>query len=236
MIVGVLAVGAQDMIDPNGYMQFLRSYYDDLYSKNPLNLRNKKSNDAIAERLEQLMLESKPKSALDIGCGQGDLVVFLAKNGIASHGIDLAANPLWDSVPPDARDNASFSAGSFLDAPIRGQYDLIIDSGCFHHQHPDVRIAYLTKIAGLLRPETGVFLLSIFDEAADLRSVPVKNDTGTQFMTDGRLALMASGAVITDILRRVGLVVRDVRPVVKDDGTPYTLVVEAVSPARGARS
>jgi 2-polyprenyl-3-methyl-5-hydroxy-6-metoxy-1,4-benzoquinol methylase len=234
--MGAVAVGTQDMIDPNGYMRFLRSYYDDLYTKNPRNLRNKKSTDAISERLEQIIVDLKPKSALDIGCGQGDLIVFLGKNGITSHGIDLAANPLWDSIPSDVRDHVSFCAGNFLDASICGQYDVIVDSGCFHHQHPDVRIAYLTKIAELLRPETGVFLLSIFDEAADLKAVPVRNDTGTQFMTDGRLALMASASVITDILRAVGLVVRDVRPVAKDDGTPYSLVVEAISPGREARS
>src|ERR1700759_2201186 len=81
----------------------------------------------------------KPHRVLDLGCGPGRNAIWLARQGADVTGVDFSAGALdW------ARERAS-AAGvtldlrneSIFDADLGDAgYDLVYDSGCFHHLAP----------------------------------------------------------------------------------------------------
>lgn len=78
----------------------------------------------------------QPGRVLELGCGPGRNAIFLAQLGFEVDAVDLSSEGLdW------ARERASekgmdvnFIQGNIfkLDLPLH-DYDLIYDSGCFHH-------------------------------------------------------------------------------------------------------
>jgi SAM-dependent methyltransferase len=89
---------------------------------------------------------------LDIGCGAGRNSRWLAQQGAAVEGIDLAAS-LLEHVRPTMPDSVKLTAIDVLRDPLpAGQFDLVYDSGCFHHLAPHRRITYLERVLPAVRP------------------------------------------------------------------------------------
>jgi SAM-dependent methyltransferase len=92
--------------------------------------------------------------AMDLGCGAGRNAVYLAGRGFDVTAVDLSVTAIeW------ARERAAaagvevdFHRGDAFTLELAGQYDLIYDSGCFHHLPPHRRISYLALADRLLRP------------------------------------------------------------------------------------
>jgi SAM-dependent methyltransferase len=102
--------------------------------------------------------------ALDIGCGHGRNAVYLARHGFIVDAIDYSAAAIaW------ARERAAaagvqvgFTQASVFDVPLaHASYDLVYDSGCFHHIAPHRRAQYVDLVARALRPG-GFFGLTCF--------------------------------------------------------------------------
>jgi SAM-dependent methyltransferase len=83
--------------------------------------------------------------ALDLGCGPGRNAIYLASRGFTVDAVDLSPSAIeW------ARDRAReagaevrFVCGDAFNQPdLTGPYDLIFDSGCFHHLPPHRRVSY----------------------------------------------------------------------------------------------
>jgi SAM-dependent methyltransferase len=88
---------------------------------------------------------------LDIGCGSGRNSRWFAEQGATVEGVDLAA-PLLDSVRPGMPDSVTLTATDVLRDPLpAGQYDVVYDSGCFHHIAPHRRITYLDRVLPVIR-------------------------------------------------------------------------------------
>ena len=96
-----------------------------------------------------------PGRALDLGCGNGRNAIYLARAGFAVEGVDYSKAAI-DWAAQNARE-----AG--VDLPLRhasvfdlrlaaGSYDLIYDSGCFHHLAPHRRASYVQLVADVLKP------------------------------------------------------------------------------------
>jgi len=105
----------------------------------------------------------RPGSAvLDVGCGAGTNVLYLARQGFESHGVDLspgavrAANDraLREGVPVEVHVGDALR----LDFPA-GRFDGVIDNGCFHTLPLRRRKDYAKELARVLRPG-GAFVLS----------------------------------------------------------------------------
>lgn len=118
--------------------------------------------ESLAEWLDAGLIA--PGRALDIGCGHGRNGVHLARRGFRVEGMDLSATALqW------ARDRAAeagvdvtWQQQSVFDARLAaGSYDLVHDSGCFHHIAPHRREQYVDLVADALRPG-GWFTLTTF--------------------------------------------------------------------------
>lgn len=102
--------------------------------------------------------------ALDIGSGNGRNSIFLAKCGFEVHAIDLSctANDWLRQRADEAGVAVTVHHQSVFDVDFQpGGFDLIYDSGCFHHLPPHRRAGYVQIVANLLKPG-GWFGLSCF--------------------------------------------------------------------------
>jgi len=96
-----------------------------------------------------------PGRVLELGCGNGRNAAYLAGLGCHVDAVDFSAQAAsW------ARDRAvaagvavSVQCCSIFDAAfIAGSYDLVYDSGCFHHLPPHRRKDYVELVHRALKP------------------------------------------------------------------------------------
>lgn len=104
-----------------------------------------------------------PGRALDLGCGPGRNALYLASLGFRVDAVDLSPQALaWAGerareAGADVRFHqgdafALTAAGTAGTAELAGPYDLIHDSGCFHHLPPHRRVGYLALLERVLAP------------------------------------------------------------------------------------
>ena len=96
-----------------------------------------------------------PCKALDIGCGTGNNVIWLAQQGFAVTGIDsteLAISHAREKAK-EAKIDCAFHVLDFLNDTIPdAPYDFAFDRGCFHHfQEYDKLSEFAQKIAKILK-------------------------------------------------------------------------------------
>jgi SAM-dependent methyltransferase len=89
----------------------------------------------LVSLLEQGLL--KPCRALDVGCGTGGLVVYLAKKGFDVTGVDISAVAIRKARARAIREGvkANLIKMDFTDvgrARLLGRFDLVTDVGCYH--------------------------------------------------------------------------------------------------------
>ncbi|GGU61109.1 methyltransferase [Streptomyces albospinus] len=107
-----------------------------------------------------------PGRALDLGCGPGRNALHLASRGFTVDAVDLSpAAVAWATERArEAQAEVRFHCGDAFDlvrGELGGPYDLIYDSGCFHHLPPHRRISYLALLDRALAPG-GHFALACF--------------------------------------------------------------------------
>lgn len=96
-----------------------------------------------------------PGRALDLGCGNGRNAIFLAQRGFAVEAVDYAATAIaWARERvADAGVSVELRHASVFDLALAPQsFDLVHDSGCFHHLPPHRRASYVRLVAAALRP------------------------------------------------------------------------------------
>ncbi len=143
-------------------------------------------------------LKLGPGSAmLDIGCGAGDDVAYFAAIYASATGIDICARPEWQIFSAQS-ENVDFAAAEFLDWTPPRKYNLVLDNGCFHHQHVEGEGAYLGKVASILEAG-GWFVLSTFKNAG-LSERYDANGRRHRYFSDVELheRLAAAGFVLLD--------------------------------------
>jgi SAM-dependent methyltransferase len=93
--------------------------------------------------------------ALDLGCGHGRNAIFLARQGFSVEGVDYSQRAVdWARERVDEAGVAvALMCQSVFDLALEdGAYDLVYDSGCFHHMPPHRRSAYVDLVARALKP------------------------------------------------------------------------------------
>ncbi|MBV8659320.1 MAG: class I SAM-dependent methyltransferase [Burkholderiales bacterium] len=103
--------------------------------------------------IEQALIP--PGQALDIGCGNGRNTIYLARQGFTATGQDLSESAItWarESVAQQHLAAQFVHASLFQTPPTPGHWDVIYDSGCFHHIAPHRRQTYVHFIADGLKP------------------------------------------------------------------------------------
>lgn len=96
-------------------------------------------------------------TALDVGCGLGRNVNWLASQGFSVTGIDIAEPALAEAIRRGGAradgERARYLSRDFLRDEVPGApFDLVYDSGCFHHLAPHRRISYRAALDVALAP------------------------------------------------------------------------------------
>lgn len=98
-----------------------------------------------------------PGRALDLGCGPGRNALHLAAAGFEVDAVDLSPAAIaWaQDRAAETKAEVRFLCGdafTLADTALTGPYDLIYDSGCFHHLPPHRRLSYLALLDRALAP------------------------------------------------------------------------------------
>lgn len=116
-----------------------------------------KPDENLVGYLDRGLIE--PGRALDVGCGPGRNAIFLARNGFQVDAVDISATAIaWATERANGLDVRFRHGDAFT---TEGSYDLIYDSGCFHHLPPHRRISYLSLLDRALK-SGGHFALTCF--------------------------------------------------------------------------
>ncbi|MEE1844940.1 class I SAM-dependent methyltransferase [Streptomyces sp. NPDC093108] len=107
-----------------------------------------------------------PGRVLELGCGPGRNAVHLASLGFEVDAVDLSPSALaWaEDRAREAGAEVRFHRGDIFtltETELTGPYDLVYDSGCFHHLPPHRRVSYLALLDRVLAPGGG-FALTCF--------------------------------------------------------------------------
>jgi SAM-dependent methyltransferase len=92
-----------------------------------------------------------PGVVVDLGCGLGTEIGYLARRGWRAIGVDVSAPAL--SRAKSGQPGARFARADVTRLPLRtGTADLMLDRGCFHYLGIGARASYAEEAARVLRP------------------------------------------------------------------------------------
>jgi len=103
-----------------------------------------------------------PGRVLELGCGNGRNASYLAGLGCTVDAVDFSAQAIdWARARAESAGvPVSFQQCSIFDAAVTsGSYDLVYDSGCFHHLPPHRRKDYVDLVHRALKPGGGYGLV-----------------------------------------------------------------------------
>ena len=126
-----------------------------------------------------LLNEYPPQGpVLDVGCGSGDLAVYLAEQGIEALGIDFVeeaiaqANAKKKSLPPDVAERLDFRVADGLNPTGLNQtFGAVVDSGFYHLFDPEECALFAEELAHVIRPG-GRYYLHEFAVTFPVPNVP----------------------------------------------------------------
>lgn len=100
----------------------------------------------------------QPGKSLDVGCGTGGIVRYLASHGFESSGVDISSVVIKKAKAKARRFgvDATFKAMSWIDpdgvAGLNGPFDLVVDRGCLHSIRPADRAGYVPSLKRVTAP------------------------------------------------------------------------------------
>jgi SAM-dependent methyltransferase len=143
-----------------------KGFWDRFYAdrSRPVPFFESKPDENLAAYLDQGLIA--PGRALDLGCGPGRNAVYLASRGFEVDAVDLSPVAVgWgENRAHEAGVDVRFLCGDAFTlsaAELSGPYDLVVDSGCFHHLPPHRRVSYLALLDRVLAPG-GLLALTSF--------------------------------------------------------------------------
>jgi cyclopropane fatty-acyl-phospholipid synthase-like methyltransferase len=137
----------------------------------------------------------RPGRAIDLGCGTGREVIYLAQNGFESTGVDIS--PTAIAMARKAAEAAGADADFIVDdltnlEDVTGTFDLIVDYGALNDFNPGQRNAYMSQVLPLAAAGSQLFLMCFdnrlpyeeirkrFGEEFEIEKVSSKGEAGTR--------------------------------------------------------
>jgi SAM-dependent methyltransferase len=113
--------------------------------------------------LERFVASHPPGRALDLGCGTGTNVVYLARHGWGAVGVDFVGRAIARARrrAQDAGVVCTFLVGDATRLEVVGTFDLALDMGCLHSIPAGGRAGYAAGLARVVR-SGGTYLLYAF--------------------------------------------------------------------------
>ena len=181
------------------------TFYEERVMKAPFLVNNTLPDKMITEFVKAHNISN----AVEFGCGEGRNAIYLAKRGVDVVAIDsseIAINNAKDKM--EGLKNLKFLCSNFLAVDFEGRkFDLVIDSGMFHHLAPHRRLQYRDLLKEILK-ENGYFVLLCFsadeDGAEELDDLEfyTKRNTGVSFSEQRLRDFFGSDFEIVNIGKR----------------------------------
>ena len=170
-----------------------KGFWDRFYAdrSRPVPFFAAKPDENLAAYLDQGLIV--PGRALDLGCGPGRNAVYLASHGFEVDAVDLSPVAVaWgEDRAHEAGVDVRFLCGDAFALPaaeLSGPYDLVVDSGCFHHLPPHRRVSYLALLDRVLAPGGHLALTSFAAGEAGMGSELTDTDLYRERELQGGLA------------------------------------------------
>ncbi|GGE85346.1 class I SAM-dependent methyltransferase [Priestia taiwanensis] len=131
------------------------------------------------ENLVAHFTEGRWKSGrvLELGCGPGRNAIYFAEQGCIVDAVDLSQEALTWAAERAKEQNVdvTFLHRNLFELDIEeGIYDIVYDSGCFHHIAPHRRMSYLRVLQKALK-RGGYFALTCFAEDGPLGGATISD-------------------------------------------------------------
>ncbi|MFE1908073.1 class I SAM-dependent methyltransferase [Streptomyces gardneri] len=221
LLDGLFAPGADRWTE--GGADWWDSFYAD--RDKPVPFFVAKPDENLVSYVERGLLPAGGR-ALDLGCGPGRNTLYLASLGYEVDAVDLSATAIrWaeERTAEAGAEGVRFVNGDAFTAVLDGPYDLVYDSGCFHHLPPHRRVSYLALLDRVLAPGGHLALTAFAAGEGGMGSELPDADFYRQGKLDGGLAytdteLRAIFGDLTEIdLRRM----HDEPPTSPNFGEPF---------------
>jgi len=139
-------------------------YFKLLYYRNP-----PWDTQVSPPELMDFIAQHSPGRALDLGCGTGTNVIALAKHGWQAIGVDYIGRAIGQARKKAQLEGVSveFQIDDVTKlTSITGEFDLVLDIGCFHSLSADEKRAYILNLERLTGPGS-YYLMYGFCQSAD---------------------------------------------------------------------
>ncbi|MFD3448888.1 class I SAM-dependent methyltransferase [Microbacteriaceae bacterium 4G12] len=145
-------------------------FWDDFYSNREKEIPffSNKSDENLVSYFEKKIFN--PGKVLELGCGPGRNAIYFAEKGCLVDAVDLSKESIqWATERAKEKNvNVNFMYNNIFDLQIEeGTYDIVYDSGCFHHIAPHRRMSYINLVKKALKPG-GYFAITCFVQGGEL--------------------------------------------------------------------
>ncbi|WP_419393989.1 class I SAM-dependent methyltransferase [Cytobacillus praedii] len=114
---------------------------------------------------------------LELGCGPGRNDIYLANKGCSIDAVDLSIESIkWAKERAmESNVKVNFIHSNIFELDMEdGSYDLVYDSGCFHHIAPHRRMSYINLVKKALKPN-GFFAMTCFVQGGELGGAEISD-------------------------------------------------------------
>ncbi|MDW0114582.1 class I SAM-dependent methyltransferase [Sporosarcina saromensis] len=145
---------------------FWNAFYEDRDKKIPFFVN--KPDENLVSYFENQFIQ--PGNVLELGCGPGRNALYFAEKGCTVNAVDLSEESLqWAEERANEKEvSVNFIHKNIFELQLKEEaYDIIYDSGCFHHIAPHRRMSYLNLLSHSLKPG-GYFAITCFVKGGEL--------------------------------------------------------------------
>jgi SAM-dependent methyltransferase len=140
-----------------------------------------------APELVRAVANRPPGRALDLGCGTGTNVRYLAERGWQAAGLDFAPSAIAKARRKLGPLPATLLVGDVTkleSLPLPGPFDLALDMGCFHSLDDDGRKRYVAGLKHWMAPG-GIYLLYAWLPDPENRLWGISREAMVNWFADG---------------------------------------------------
>jgi cyclopropane fatty-acyl-phospholipid synthase-like methyltransferase len=135
-----------------------------------------------APEIVRFIAGKPPGKAIDVGCGTGTNLRYLARHKWEITGIDFAPKAIAKAKRKLADVPKTLLVADvtkFAELELPGPYDLALDMGCFHSLSAAGRLAYVKGLEKWVKPQ-GIFMVYAFQpfDETDMRGISREAMTG----------------------------------------------------------
>ncbi len=178
---------------------------------------------AALEKLFAIGHVRRAGKLLELGCGAGNVSLYLASQGFEVHGVDIAPTAIaW--ARERAAGAAEFHVADVLDLP-GADFDIVVDGHCLHCIIGDDRARFLASARRALKP-AGLLLVNSMCGEPTCESIRSQFDPETRCLVRGDLATRYLGTpeVILRELDEAGFEVTHAEVVAPADPESQTML------------